>query len=339
MEKFTLNDNELQLLWETHRKAKKKRDADRIKAVYSLAVGHSLREVASILMLDEDTLRLYKRAYEEGGIPKLVKMNYKGSNKKLTDEQLTQLEKELESTIYLTTQSIIAYVVKAFNVSYSRSGMRDLLHSLNYNYKKPCVVPGNPDSEAQEIFAEQYESFLLEKPADVEVLFADAVHPEHNGVAAYGWIKRGQERELKTNSGRQRLNLHGALNAETYQVTVIESETVNKDSTINLIQSVEQAYPLASEILMIVDNARYHFSKEVKGYLEKSRVRFVPLPSYSPNLNLIERLWKFFKKKVLYNQYYKNLKDFRNACIHFFKNIDALRDEIISFVGSEFELA
>lgn len=339
MDTFELSEAEIYDLWGAHRKAKKKRDADRIKAVYSLAIGHSVSEVASILMIEEDTLRAYKRAYEKGGIPGLVKMNYKGRKAKLTSEQLEKLETELESTIYLTTQSIAAYIETEFRVVYSSSGVRDLLHRLGYTYKKPSVVPGNPDIEAQEIFAEQYESFMQEKADNVEVLFADAVHPEHNGIAAYGWIKRGQERELKTNSGRQRLNLHGAMNAETYQVTVIESNTVNRDSTLNLIEAVEQAYPLAIEIVMIVDNAPYHFAPEVKAYLENSRVRFVPLPSYSPNLNLIERLWKFFKKKVLYNRYYKNLKDFREACIRFFKNIDDVKNEMMSFVGYDFELA
>ena len=170
-------------------------------------------------------------------------------------------------------------------------------------------------------------------------MFADAVHPQHNTIAAYGWIKRGQERELKTNSGRERLNLHGALNAESYQVTVIESDTVDRNSTICLIEAVEQAYPLASKILMIVDNAPYHFAPEVKTYLKTSRVQLVPLPSYSPNLNLIERLWKFFKKKVLYNQYYKNLADFRQACISFFRNIDHIRQEMMAFIGHGFQLA
>ena len=66
------------------------------------------------------------------------------------------------------------------------------------------------------IFAEQYEEFMLTKSNDVEVVFVDAVHPEHNAIAGYGWIKRGATRELKTNSGRQRLNLHGAINAETH---------------------------------------------------------------------------------------------------------------------------
>jgi len=180
---------------------------------------------------------------------------------------------------------------------------------------------------------------MLKKPFDTEVLFVDAVHPEHNGMAAYGWIKRGQKRELKTNSGRQRLNLHGALNAKTYQVTVIESSTVNYESTLNLFQTIEQAYPLAKRILLIVDNARYHFAKGVLEYLKSSRIELVPLPSYSPNLNLIERLWKFFKKKVFYNKYYENLKTFRQACIYFFSHINDVRDEMISFIGSDFELA
>ena len=97
------------------------------------------------------------------------------------------------------------------------------------------MVPGDPDREAQEEFVMYYEAFLEAKSADEEILFVDAVHPEHNTMAAYGWIKKGQKRCLKTNSGRQRLNLHGAINIETMEVTVIESETVDADSTIELL--------------------------------------------------------------------------------------------------------
>ncbi len=222
---------------------------------------------------------------------------------------------------------------------YTQSGMRDLLHRIGYEYKKPKLVPGNPDIEAQEIFAQQYEDFMQTKPADIEVLFLDAVHPEHNALSAYGWIKRGEKRELKTNSGRERLNLHGAINAETYQITIIESDTVNADSTIHLLTSIEQAYPLSKEIRVILDNARYHYSKSVRSFLENSKIKLVFLPSYSPNLNLIERIWKLFKKKVLYNKYHKNLDAFRKACIYFFRNFDAHHDEIARLMSGEFELA
>ncbi len=61
------------------------------------------------------------------------------------------------------------------------------------------------------------------------------------------------------------------------------------------------------------------------------------LPSYAPNLNLTERLWKFFKKKVLYNQYHKNIQTFRSACINFFKHIDQYSDEITFLMSGGFE--
>ena len=335
----SINQEELNELRRTHRQAKNKRDADRIKAIYSLAIGHSIAEVASILMIDEETLRNYRASYQAGGVKALLKNNYQGSQCRLGELELEQLKIELESTIHLATQSIIHFIEKNFGVTYTLSGMRDLLHRLGYEYKKPKLVPGNPDVEKQEIFAEQYEAFMQNKSSTTEVLFVDAVHPEHNTMAAYGWIKRGEKRELKTNSGRERLNLHGAINAETHQVTLIESQTVNSDSTIDLLTAIEQAYPSTPEIVVILDNARYHYSKGVQEFIKDSRIRLVFLPSYSPNLNLIERLWKFFKKKVLYNQYYQDIKAFRKASINFFKNIHQHKKEIDNFMSADFELA
>lgn len=339
MEGFNLTTDQINELRRAHRKAKSKSDADRIKVVYSLAIGHTIAQVASILMIDEETIRNYKNHYEKGGLKELLTNNHKGSMCRLSHEEIDELKFELESSIYLTTQSVIHFVEEKFGILYTQSGMRDLLHRIGYEYKKPKLVPGNPDIDAQEIFALQYEEFMQQKKANCEVLFLDAVHPEHNTLAAYGWIKRGQKRELKTNSGRERLNLHGAINAETYQVTIIESETVNADSTINLLNVIEQAYPLSKEIYIILDNAKYHYSRVVKEYILTSRIKLVFLPSYSPNLNLIERLWKFFKKKVLYNRYHENIEAFRSACISFFKNIEIYHDEIANIMSGEFELA
>jgi len=322
-----------------HKQAKNKRDADRIKVIYSLAIGHSFSQVASILMLDEDTVRRYQNLYLKGGIPELLKNHHQGGHCRMSDEELECLIAELEENIHLTTQSVIEFVKAEFDIEYTQSGMRDLLHRLGYEYKKPKLVPGNPDEEAQAVFAEQYEAFMLSKSENTEVLFVDAVHPEHNTLAAYGWIKRGQIRKLQTNSGRARLNLHGAINAETYQVTIIESETVNTDSTINLFCAIEQTYPAANGIILILDNAKYHYSRVVRDYLKQSRIKLAFLPSYSPNLNLIERLWKFFKKNVLYNKYYATLDKFRQASIHFFRHINQHHEHIARFMSAPFDLS
>jgi transposase len=101
---------------------------------------------------------------------------------------------------------------------------------------------------------------------------------------------------LKTNSGRQRLNLHGAIHTETYEVKVIESDSINTDPTLQLIEIPDQKYFLAKEILLIADNAKYYYSKQIQ---EALKARFVFLPCYSPNLNLIERLLTSILRRLL----------------------------------------
>lgn len=339
MKGFELSKDELAALRRAHRSEHYKRSAYKINVVILLGSGWTLEEVKDALLLDEETLRSYVKKYQDGGLPALLKVEFKGSEPQLTISQVESLCLELNKRIFLTTKSIIEYVLTTYGVSYTQSGMRDLLHRLNYEYKKPRLVPGKPDHDAQELFAEQYEKFMLNKPNNAEVLFIDAVHPQHNTMAAYGWIKRGERREIATNSGRERLNLHGAMNAETLEVTVIESVTVDDDSTIQLLEVIENKYPLAAVIYIILDNAKYHYSRKVRKYLESSKIQLIFLPSYSPNLNLIERLWKFFKKKVLYNTYYENIKDFRLACIQFFRNINAHWGELSSIMDGGFELA
>ena len=335
---FWLTNDELIELRKAHRAERNKNAAYKINAIILLGSGWNLKQVKEALLVDDETLRTYIEKYRSGGVVKLIETNYSGRMRRLSQAQIDELCMELETRIYLTTYAVIDFVKNQFSVNYTPSGMRDLLHQLGYEFKKPKLVPGNPDREAQEIFVEQYERFMEEKDADVEVIFIDAVHPQHNTMAAYGWIKQGQARELKTNSGRERLNLHGALNIETGEVTIIESETVNSDSTIELLETLEQKYFLSNKLHIILDNARYHYSKEVAEYLETTdKINLVFLPSYSPELNLIERVWKYFKKLVLYNKYYENLDAFRAASINFLLDIRDGKHCLRSLLGGGFQ--
>ena len=342
MKGFELDDEQLGDLRLAHKREKKRGNvscAYKLNAIILLGSGWGLREVSEALLLDEETLRSYVEKYRTDGIKSLLKTRYQGSQAWLTAEQLSQLADELDSNIHLDVKSVIDYVARIFEVEYSSSGMRAVLHRLGFVYKKPKLVPKDPNIEAQEVWVEQYEKFMEEKPHDIEVLFVDAVHPTHNTMAAYGWIRKGATRKIQSNSGRDRLNLHGAINAETMDVTVIDSGTVNSDSTIDLIQVLDQKYADAAEIILILDNARYHYSKTVKDALKSyPRVKLVFLPAYSPNLNLIERLWRFFKKNVLYNKFHETKESFRLACIEFFQQLKDRKPELHSLMGGGFEI-
>ena len=99
-------------------------------------------------------------------------------------------------------------------------------------------------------------------------------------------------------------------------------DTINAGSTIKLFEHIEIAYSNAKKITIICDNARYYRSKMVKAYLKNSTVELMFLQPYAPNLNLIERYWKFFKKIVLYSSYYKTFQKFKQACENFFENTE-----------------
>jgi transposase len=166
----------------------------------------------------------------------------------------------------------------------------------------------------------------------------DAVHPQHNPVLGYGWIKRGEDYAVRSNTGRRRVNINGVIDVERLEPVVRFDDTINADSTIALFEQLEQFYAVATYIYVICDNARYYHSRAVQAYLENSRIKLVPLPPYAPNLNLIERLWKFFKKKVLYNRYYESFDTFRKACEEFFSNPQQYQTELRLLLTENFEI-
>src|SRR5262249_17078560 len=153
------------------------------------------------------------------------------------------------------------------------------------------------------------------------ICFIDGVHPTHNTKLAYGWIYRGERREIPTNTGRQRLNLSGAFDIIAKKVLIQEDLSLNAESTIAFLKSLEAAYPDKNKIHVFCDNARYYKNKEVMAHLVHSKIDMHFLPPYSPNLNLIERLWKLLNERVLYNKYYEKFSEFKTAVLGFLQSL------------------
>ena len=251
--------------------------------------------------------------------------------------QLAALDLHLQAHLYQTAKAVAAWVKETFKVDYTESGMTALLHRLGYVYKNAKVVPGKAHPEAQGAFLAQYEKLKQEGPED-PIYFMDAAHPQHNPVIACGWIKRGEAHEVRTNSGRARVNINGAIDLQRLEPVVRFDDTINADSTIALFEELERVNLLATWIYAIRDNARYYRSKAVQEYLKTSRIKLVFLPPYAPNLNLIERLWKLFKKQTLYNRYFETFAEFKSACAAFFANPGKYRGEMRSLLTENFEI-
>jgi len=216
--------------------------------------------------------------------------------------------------------------------------MAAVLRRLGYVYKKPKLVPGKADAEAQEEFLKDYENAKKNRDAGDVILFMDATHPQHHPVISYGWIKRGKEHPIQSHTGRRRLNINGAIDVRRLSAEIRFDDTIDASSTIARFEQIERANPLAKRITILCDNARYYRSKAVAEYLENSRINILFLPPYSPNLNLIERFWKFFKRQVLYNRYYEAFNDYKNACQRFFRELDSYAAQLRSLLTENFEI-
>ena len=338
MKALTLTEAQTNELRRAHRAAKNKKDADKIKAVYLLSRGKTPQEIAEVLMLDIDTIGNYRKRYEADGVSGLLKNNYFGSEPMLRCAEIEELASHLEMQTYLTVEAIVEHVKQAYNVHYSISGMRQLLHRLKFVYKKAKTIPGKANAELQKAYLKMLEEILKDKGEHDAHYYLDGVHPQHNTQLAYGWIKKGQDKVVKSNSGRQRININGALNADTLEVIIRTDDTINTQSTLKLFETLEQKHPNATAIFITLDNAKYYKNGLVYEYLKTSKIKLLFMPPYSPNLNLIERLWKFMRKTILYNKYYEKFADFKAEVMRFFENIAQHNDKLSTLLTKKFQI-
>jgi transposase len=214
-----------------------------------------------------------------------------------------------------------------------------LLHNLEFVYKDTKQVPSKADIEKQRLFKEAYEVFEKCLPEDEVILFGDATHPQHNTKPARVWVKKGQEKIIKSNTGRKRLNINGLYNPHSQDLIFSNDETVNTQTTIELFNRAEEYYKDKKVIHIFVDNAPYFKNREIRKYLFNSKkIRLRYLPTYSPNLNLIERLWRFLRKKVINLNYYEKFNVFKDTVLNFLGNLHQYRNELRQFIGTNLHL-
>lgn len=322
-----------------HKHIRDKRLADRIKAVVSLNAGFSFEQIAAVLLLDEVTLRRYVQLFQEKGMEGLLEYRYQGSKSKLSNTQLVSLEKYLTTNTLTTASQIRDYIFKNYQKKYSLIGATKLLYRMGFSYKKPKIMPGKASHELQQQFLETYKELKKELEEKDKVYFTDATHPTHNTNPSYGWIKKGKKNDvyIKSNTGRKRINLLGALNIVSKQALVIEKETIDAEAIICLLQKLWESQK-QGRIYFILDNARYHHANKVKNWLlHHPRVKLIFLPPYSPNLNIIERLWRFYHQKITNNHYFETFQEFKKTTMIFFTNLTDYKTELNTLLTENFQ--
>lgn len=308
---------------------------NRLCAILAYDKGQTIQQIAAILCLSEATICLYINQYHSRG--KTENDSKGGSESKLSEEQSKTLEKHLTETTYLYVKHICKYIQETFNITFSRSGMTFWLKARGFTYKKPKRVPGKVNPEQQEIFKTFYSNLKSTLPPGDEIYFGDAVHPEYQSQAVSGWIKKGEEKTIQTTGKQTRLHFAGALNLEKMDLIIQEHSKINKDSMSKFLYYL-RTLSKAPTIHLIMDNGTAHKNRQVEKIASELNIKIHYLPPYSPNLNPIERLWKIFRQKKLYNRFYAEWKEFCKVTRNFFKeDIPKMGDELSARINDNFQ--
>jgi transposase len=334
MEKM-LNSKERQQLTVRHRKERDGRIRDRIKAVLAYDDGYSYSEIARILLLDDETIRRHIDDYLK---EKKLSTANGGSDGKLSDKETRELTEHLQEITYLYVKDICQYAWKTYGIKYSISGMTKWLHSYNFCYKKPHAVPAKADKLKQESFIRYYNRLKKKAGRREPIYFADSVHPQHQTQLTYGWILKGERKEMPTTANQKRLNFIGGICLNGYRFTYQQADSVNADTICDFLLKLRKANPGKFNVHVIWDNARYHRNAEVKRFAKELGIKLHYLPPYSPNLNPAERIWKLMHEDIRYNQYYSKFSEFTEATLRFFNGIGRKKNILRERITDNFQI-
>lgn len=300
--------------------------------------GHSAAVIEAALGLDDNTIYRYEQGYRKVGLTSFLDDNYVAYTGRLSSQEEQTLMSHLDDYLYPDAKSIAAYVKQQFGHDYSVAGMTDLLRRLGFVYKKSKSVPAKADEAAQCAFLQQQLPPILEEVSAGQAVlyYADGCHPTHNTKTSRGWIRKGQDFEINCNNGRKRVNINAALNALKPEHLVYDiTDSVNAQSTQRLCRQLLKKHP-GKTVYLICDNARYNRNALLADWAARQRIEFVYLPTYSPNLNLIERLWHFMRLKILNSTYYEKHDEFKAAILSFLNGIKGYKEELRSLLTMNF---
>jgi transposase len=284
----------------------------RMETVYLKALGLSHQEIGRIVRISPTTLREYLLLYERGGIEALRELNFNQPQSELDDYQ-DKLRQEFEQKPAATLAEAVDRIEKVTGLRRSPTQVGEFFKKLGLKRRKVGQIPAKADPEKQQQFlAEELEPRLQESRQDQRHLFfMDAAHFVLQPFLGFLWSF--VRIFIKAPAGRQRFNVLGALHATSLQlVTVTNCDYINSQSVAALLRQLAALFT-DLPITLVLDNARYQRCRFVQTVADELGIELLFLPPYSPNLNLIERLWKFVKKQCLYSQYYEKFADFKQA--------------------------
>ena len=301
--------------------------------------GYENQAIADVLEVSRNTIGNYLTIYEQSGFEGLKVLHYQGPVSKL-DKHQPKVETSFRQDPPRSVKEASVRIKKLTGIKRSATRVRAFLKRMGMNPLATGQIPAKADPEKQKQFHDQVLQPLLReaKAGKCHVLFLDSAHFVLAAFVAIVWCF--ERVFVKTAPGRFRLNVIGAIHATTKELTALYNTTyITADTVVQLLEEIAIQYA-GLPIHIILDNARYQHCQFVKDAALRLNITLVFLPPYSPNLNLIERLWKFVKAEVCAANYFQDAITFQNAILDFLNQLDrkSMKKQLKTRMALSFQL-
>ena len=338
---YSFTENEILILKNCRDRQKNANLRVRLLAIIMIAKDIGTEDIAQILGKSKLTIVNWFKIYITKGIESLNMYNYIQNKPKLSEERISNIINWVRENNPGTCKEVADKIKEDYSLKYSAEGVRVLLKREGLVFSRPKTVPGNPPSEEdQKNFIKKYYNMRNNSEDGTTVLFGDGMHLVHQNIPGLCWFDPKKPKIIQTNTGRRRLNILGAYNPETFSlVHLTGEENCNAKKVIEFFTLILKVYKNSHKIILILDNARYFKAEIVRDWLKDNRkLELIFLPAYSPNLNLIERLWRFVKSKIVKNEYYKKYITFRAKTFQILNSINEYKENLKTLMAEKFEI-
>lgn len=266
-------------------------------------------------------------------------INHYHQPKSVLEEHSELILSHLDTHPVQSVNQAVAVIEELTGIKRSPTQIRQFLLRHDYKWRKMGQIPAKADAQNQKQWLENtLEPYIKQAQKGLcHLFFCDAAHFVLSAFLCMVWCR--VRLFLKTSAGRNRINVLGAVHAISKQVTTcINTTYINSLTIIDFMIQLKSKY-IDLPIVLVMDNAKYQHCQLVSDKAKELNIKLLFLPPYSPNLNIIERLWKFTKKKILYAKYYDTPVKFHQTIADFFSVLNfKYQNELESLLTLNFQL-
>ena len=311
----------------------------RCETVYLKAKKLKTGQIHDLTGFDVKTIRSHLHLFKNGGIEAL-KHREPYRPKSELDKHKLSIEEEFRQRPPATIKEAGERIFQLTGIRRSDTRVEVFAKRMGMTFRKTGGVPAKADLAAQEEFLEKKLNPSVKQASEgkLHLYFMDAAHfVWGTGFLTSLWCFA--RIFVRTSSGRKRFNVLGAYNAITKKLlTVVNESYINSGSVCEMLRLLRRTH-VGEAITIVLDNAAYQRCKLVQALALELDITMLYLPSYSPNLNLIERLWKFVKKQSLNNCYYETFEMFKTGINNCLNNVDKMyKSQIASLMTLRFQV-